>query len=202
MREQFLYFLKILGFVASLPLAAGTTISFFQQMDALTAYNQCFMWGVVTYAALHIFVYEPRTVFQIGRGLAAGIFKFSPLFSEIMKFILPLYTLVLLIGLYVLAQMIKISPAWIQVMVFSVGLFAAMHIVLTARELYEEDTSLLKPHYFLVTGWVHVFVLALVAAGLSVSFKEFSLVEFFRAAAKITVGVYVDAFTQLFAVKG
>ena len=171
-------------------------------MDALTAYNQCFIWGVVTYAVLHIFVYEPQAVFQVGRGLAAGIFKFSPLFSEIIKFILPLYTLILLIGLYVLEQVVKVSPAWIQVMVFSVGLFTAMHIVLTARELYEEDTSLLKPHYFLVAGWVYVFVLALVAVGLSASFKEFSSVEFFRTTAKITVGVYVDAFTQLFAVKG
>src|SRR3990167_9164432 len=100
MRDHFLYFLKIFGFVVSLPLVAGATISFFQQMGGLIAYNHCFLWGVVTYVVLHIFVYEPQTVFQIGRGVVAGIFKFSPVVSDIMKFVLPLYTLLLLIGLY------------------------------------------------------------------------------------------------------
>lgn len=186
----------------SLPLIAGTTIGFFQQLDAVTAYNQCFLWGVLTYVVLHIFVYEPQAVFQVGRELAAGIFKFSPVFSDIVRLILPLYTLLLLLGLFILEQIAKIAPAWIQVLVFSVGLFTAMHVVLTARDLYEEDASLLKPHYFLTAGWVYVAALVIVAVGLSASFKEFSLVEFFRTTAKITVGVYVDAFTQLFAVKG
>lgn len=202
MREHVLYFLRILGFIVSLPLIAGATISFFQQMDALAAYNQCFMWGVVTYVVIHIFVYEPQAVFQIGRGLAAGIFRFSPVFSDIVKFVLPLYVLLLLAGLYVVEHLVEIAPAWIQVIVFSVGLFTAMHVVLTARELYEEDPSLLKPNYFLTAGWVYVLALMVVAVGLSASFKEFSLVEFFRTTARITVGVYVDAFTQLFAVKG
>ena len=201
MREKFQYILKLISFVFIIPFVVGGTVGLSQELMLLNEYYPCFIWGMVTYVVIHLFVFEPQVVFQLGRGFVEGVFKFSPVLVNVLRLTLPFYTTVLFIVLYAMRYTLKLGVGWTQIAVFFIALTATMHVVLTARELYEEDSMLLKPNYFLMSGLVYIFAAFWLVLGLSFAFPEISAVQFFRAMAKVAMGLYTTAFIQLFVVR-
>jgi len=73
-----------------------------------------------------------------------------------------------------------------------------MHLVLTAHEIYESDSSVLKAHYLFTFGTVLIVSLFIISLLLAWAIPEYSFVGFIKSLAAQTTHLYKSIFKTLF----
>src|SRR3989338_8158541 len=169
---------KFLFAVVTLPVLAALTISFVQEIDKLTLFDVEFKAGVLAYVILYFFVAPLKVVIIMGRKLVAFIFRFSTIMSQVVPLFVPVFTVILLVLIWLVTLKVW-RFRFDDFLAFFVGVTFAMHIVLTAQSLREEDPNPVKPHYFFVMSWVYLVDLTLVIFSLSLISSNISLGNFF-----------------------
>ena len=194
MKEIFLSILKILGFLLILPLVIAFFIAFQSQILSLPLNKEAWMlWGAGSYIALNLFVYDFKNAYDFGKSLVEKVFTFLKPAGHV----IPVYTVFFII-IYVIALILGRGASWQPYFLFAIAFSIAMHLVLTAHEIYQADNSVLKAHYLITFGAiliVNLFVLSLLLAW---AIPEYSFVGFIKSVASRTFHIYSTVYRALF----
>jgi hypothetical protein len=193
-KEIFLSILKILGFLLILPLVIAFFIAFQSQILSLPLNKEAWMlWGAGSYIALNLFVYDFKNAYDFGKSLVEKVFTFLKPAGHV----IPVYTVFFII-IYVIALILGRGASWQPYFLFAIAFSIAMHLVLTAHEIYQADNSVLKAHYLITFGAiliVNLFVLSLLLAW---AIPEYSFVGFIKSVASRTFHIYSTVYRALF----
>jgi len=193
-KEIFWAILKILGFLLILPLIIASFLAFQNQILLLPPNKEVWvLWGVGSYAALNLFVYDFKTVYDFGKSLVE---KILPFFKPA-GYIVPIFTIFLII-IYIIALILGHGVSWRPYFLFFIAFTIAMHLILTAHEIYESDNSPLKAHYFFTYGAVLIISFFIMSLLLTWAIPEFSFVGFIKSLASQTVHLYKSVYKGLF----
>jgi hypothetical protein len=192
-KQIFWAILKIFGFLLLLPLVMAFFIAFQTRVLSLPINKEVWvLWGAGTYVALNLFIYDFKNVYDFGRSLVEKMFTFFkpagyviPVFS---LFIIAIYIITLLMG----------KHSWEPYFIFAIAFSMAMHLVLTAHEIYQADNSVLKAHYFFVFGAIFIANLLIMSLLLAWAIPEYSLIEFFKSVCYQTSHLYHSVYKMLF----
>lgn len=180
--------LIVAGFL--IPVVFSATTSFNEQMQQLASdYYQIFWGGFFLYVFVHLFVFEPKGVYQAGQRVFNDIFGLFPRVSAAIILIIPCISTLLLIVLYLLSSVLKVSGHEKYFLFFS-AFFLSSHIILTAKDLYEEDKHSLKPSYFFTLSLVSILNFLIIAFLLSLNFERFSFPSFLTRAYQDSFEIY------------
>ena len=81
---------------------------------------------------------------------------------------------------------------------FAIAFTIAMHLILTAHEIYESDNSILKAHYLFTFGAVLIVNLFIISLLLAWAIPEYSFVGFVKSLASQTFHLYTSVYKILF----
>ncbi len=149
-----------------LPFIYTLSINFYSEFPNLHfAHQKALLWGLIVYVLFHFFILVPSRMFDFGQNLIGEIFKFASFLSVWMKRIFPFYVLILTGLYYVWAYLLRKAGYELYfTMIFA--FFYTMHLVLTAKGIYEDDESILKYKYILCFGIVYIISLLTISAAL------------------------------------
>ena len=193
MKEVFWSIIRIFGFLLILPLIIASFIAFQNQILSLPAKNEVWvLWGTGTYIALNLFVYSFKDVYDFGRVLIEKAFTFF----KPAGFLIPIYSVILII-VYVITLILG-RAAWQPYFIFAIAFSLAMHVIMTAHEIYESDSSILKSHYLLTFGAILIVNLFMISLLWAWALPEYSFVGFIKSLASQTVHLYHFVYKALF----
>jgi hypothetical protein len=177
-----------------LPLIIAFFIAFQTRILSLPVNKEAWMlWGAGSYVALKLFVYDFKSVYTSGNSLVE---KMMP-FLKPAGYVVPIYSVFLII-LYVIALLLGRGASLQPYFLFALGFTIAMHLILTAHEIYEADSSLFKAHYFLTFGAILIISLFLISLLLAWVIPEYSFVAFIKSLASQTGHLYRSIYKALF----
>ncbi len=190
--------LKFVAFLFALPLIVAVALAFQNQILGLPVpKEQWFFWGVIAFTVIYLFLYNFKEVHVFGQGLLSKILQFAGSVASVAALVVPIYTIILCL-VYFILNMTGASAQYEWILLTLVGFSVALHIVLTARQLYEEDSGSLKAQYFFGFGLALVMHLLIMAVLLGLVVPEFSLAEFLKASTHQTGSYYHAIYTALF----
>ena len=190
--------IKFAVFIVLIPFIAAITISFQREIFELKyVYHHSFYLGVLVYVLMNFFVTDLNWLYKFGQAVACEIFRFWDPLSKVTPYVIPVITL-FFVGIYylvvrVLGQMPN-SGIWF----FMIGLTFAMHIVMTARELYEADQATFKPNYLFEMTLVYIVNLMVMVQLLNTAAWKFSLFSFGQTALDLTQNFYRLLYARFF----
>ena len=110
---------------------------------------------------------------------------------------LPIYTILSLMAFCFVHLFFKKSGYEIY-FIFLTGFTLALHLVLTAQELREENKSPLRPNYFLFIQLIYIFVVLLTSILFTFIVPQYSFATFFYSVLGSIKDIYATIFHQLF----
>lgn len=190
-----LMLLKYILSALMLPVIIGMTIAFAKSLGGLPEnFYKYFMWGGLAYLVLYIFVVPFEAMYGFGQKMVGGVFKFLDPLVAAAPHVLPIYSILFLIGFYfwtLMDQPVKWNPYFM----FSISFTLAMHLILTARKLREEVAW---DDYALFMPMIYIFNAFLIALLLGLIVHEFSFITFFKSFTHHSGKIYYAVFKQLF----
>lgn len=194
MKEVFWAILKILAFLLILPLIIASFIAFQTQILSLPVNKEVWvLWGAGIYVTFNLFIYDFKNVFVFGNSLVE---KMMPFFKGA-GYVVPIYTIFIIIVsiiAWILGRGTTLQPYFLFAIAFSL----AMHLILTAHEIYEGDSSILKAHYLITFGAILVAALFVISLLLAWAIPEYSLVGYIKSLSSHTLHLYKSVYTVLF----
>lgn len=198
MAEKILNVLKFIIFLCLVPFGIALTRGFGKELFLLTPVQvNCFIAGICTYVGLHLFVAEPAAIYEYGKGLVGDIFKFLQPLVVAAPFLLPVYSIFILIAYYFVSFFVKNIDLSAYFLFFA-SLTFAMHMIFTAKELRAGNDKGLRSTYFLLITVIYIVCLILLALMMSLCFEKFSLPDFFKTTSSVSQDIYGSIFDQLF----
>jgi hypothetical protein len=193
-KEILLAILKILVFLLALPLIAASVIAFQNQILSFPVAKEAWvLWGAGIYVGLNLFVYDFKDVYAFGKVWVEKIFTFF----KPAGWVIPVYSIFLIIiyeGLLIVGRGASLQPYFL----FAIAFTLAMHLVQTAREIYEADSSILKAHYLCIFGVVLIVNLFFISLLLAWVVPEYSFVGFIKSLSSQTCHFYKSVYKALF----
>ncbi len=181
-----------------IPLVFSITFSFSSEMETLKhRYFAIFFNGVATYLIMYLFVFDFQGVYRYGQKLVTEIFKFLDPLVGVASYFLPIYSLLLLILYYIAGFFLK-EKSFGPMFVFFVGFTFAMHMILTAKDLKEEDSNPVKTNYFFFMSIIYIANMFLLALMCTLVMPKFTFAAFFNDLTIKAANIYGRAFGQLF----
>jgi len=194
MKDVLFAILKTLGFLLILPLIIAFVMAFQSQVLSLSAKKEAWMlWGAGSYIALNLFVYDFKSVYDFGKTWVEKIFSFF----KPAGYVLPVYA-VILTTVYVIIFLLGKAASVQPYLLFAIAFSMAMHLVLTARDIYESDGSILKAHYFVTFGAIVLVNILIMSLLFTWAFSEYSFVDFIKSLAFHTSHLYKLIYKGLF----
>ena len=193
MKDIFLAVLKLCGFLLFLPLILAFLLAFQNQILSLPPAKEAWMlWGAGIYVGLNLFVYDFKDVYVFGK---AWVEKISTFFKPA-GYLIPVYALFLIIvyEIFLILGRDVIQPYFL----FAIAFTLTMHLVQTAHEIYEADSSVLKAHYLCTFGVVLIVNLFFISLLLAWVIPEYSFVGFIKSLSAQTCHFYKSAYKVLF----
>jgi hypothetical protein len=192
-KEVFWSILKIIGFLLILPLVIAFLIAFQTQILSLPPNKEAWvLWGAGSYVALNLFVYSFKEVYDFGKSLVEKMFTFF----KPAGYVVPVFSLFFII-IYIIALILgkaSLQPYFL----FAIAFTLTMHLVLTAHEIYESDSSILKAHYLFTFGAILIVNLFIISLLLAWAIPEYSFVGFIKSLASQTAHLYKSIYKALF----
>jgi hypothetical protein len=193
-KKIFVVILKIFGFLLILPLVIAFFIAFQTQILSLPVNKEVWiLWGAGTYVGLNLFVYDFKKPYDLGKLLVEKMITFFKPAGHVV----PIYTVSLII-IYVFALILGRGASWQPYFLFAIAFSIAMHLILTAHEIYEADTSVFKAHYLITFGAILIVNLFVVSLLLAWVIPEYSFVGFIKSLASRTCHLYTSVYKGLF----
>lgn len=194
MKEIFWSILKIFGFILILPLIIAFFIAFQTRILSLPVNKEAWMlWGAGSYVALNLFVYNFKEAYDFGKSLVEQVFTFF----KPAGYVVPVFTIFLII-IYVIALILGHGSALQPYFLFAMAFTLAMHLILTAHDIYQSDSSTLKAHYLVTFGAILIANLFIISLLLAWVIPEYSFVGFIKSLASQTFHLYNSAYKMLF----
>lgn len=213
-------FLKLIIGVLSVPIAVGVTIAFYKNLvliSALSSSLSFFLWGIASYAALHLLFYKPTYLYVLGHeAVHAGIawifggkvksFKVSEkggsvgtdksnTIIELSPYFVPIYAIIITLIYFIIASSYNINGS---VFIFLIGFTLAFHMISTIEVMKIRQPDIVKSGYFFSIIVVYTFNIIVIALMFSLMFQDFSAKKFFIDSWNMTKGAYIAVWKQLF----
>ncbi len=210
---------SIIG-VMALPIAAGVTIAFYQNLiliNALASNLKYFLWGIASYAVLHLLFYKPTYLYVLGHeAVHAGVawifggkiksFKASKdggsvgtdksnAVIELSPYFIPVYAILITVIYFVVASSYNINGS---LFVFLIGFALAFHMVLTIEVMKTRQPDIMKSGYIFSIVLVYMLNIVVISLIFSLMFPAFSAKKFFIDSWAVSKGAYVAVVRQLF----
>jgi len=187
----------ILG-ICLLPFVYSSSVSFLSEFTLINKLLQnYFWWGVISLLIIYLIIWEPTIIYVRGQKLVEIIFTFFKPLVKVAPALLPVYTIVLFI-LYSLLSFIFKSDSLIKHFIFLFGFSMALHLIFSAKTVRSKQGDFLKANYIFGFSLVYIINLILLAFGLNLIFKEFSVVNFINQSFQIANNIFYAVFKQLF----
>ena len=198
MKQGLIVILKFLAFLLILPLTIASVLAFQNQILSIPAVQeQWFLWGVVIFLLVYVFLYNFKEVYVFGQSIVGGLFKFFQPLANIAGLIIPIYT-ILALSVFLIVHVVDVSAKYEGYLLLVLGFSVAMHIVLTALQLYEADSSSIKGEYLFNFGLALVANLFIMSLLLGFAIPEFSFVGFLKTLSGHTASYYTAIYRLLF----
>jgi len=193
-KEVFLAILKIFGFLLILPLIIASFIAFQGQILSLPVNKEAWvLWGAGSYIALNLFIYDFKSVYDFGKSLVEKMLTFF----KPAGYVVPIFTIFLII-IFAFALILRNGTSLQPYFLFAIAFTLAMHLILTAHEIYQSDNSVLKAHYLFTFGAVFIANLFIISLLLAWAIPEYSLVGFIKSLASHTLHLYTSVYKAFF----
>jgi hypothetical protein len=196
----FFGFIKFVFFVFLIPVLIAVTVAFRKDVSELkTIYHHSFEWGICAYVILFCFLSDLVWLYKFGQSIVVEVFKFWEPFAKVAPYIFPIYTLLTMGAYYVVVRLLNVGPnnGW---WFFAIGFTFAMHLIMTARELYEGDTSSYKPNYLFEMTLVYILVILLMVELLNITAWKFSVIAFAETVIDLARDFYQNIYFRIFRV--
>jgi len=195
--------LSVLQFLLGLcllPFVYGTSRAFFQEFGAVEQPFRGFFWaGTVTFLAIHLFIWEPKEVYDIGHGLLESVFNYFKHLVKVAPYLLPVYTIIIFIIYGVFSFFIK-SQWLLDYCVYFSGFSTLLHLTFSAKTVASNKDDFLRGNYIFSFSFIFVINLLILSLCLGMAFKEFSFISFAVNAYSYSSGIFAAIFRQLFVV--
>lgn len=210
---------SIIG-VMALPIAAGVTIAFYQNLtliNVLSASLKYFSWGIVSYVVLHLLFYKPTYLYVLGHeAVHAGVtwvlggkiksFKVSEdggsvgtdksnAVIELSPYFVPIYAIIITVIYFVVASSYNINGS---LFVFLIGFALAFHMVSTIEVMKIRQPDIMKSGYIFSIVLVYMLNIVVISLIFSLMFPAFSVKKFFIDSWAVSKSAYVAVVRQLF----
>lgn len=194
MKDVLLVILKIVGFILILPLIIAALIAFQNQILTLPLKKEVWiLWGAGSYVAVNLFVYDFKNAYDFGKSIIEKILTFF----KPAGYIVPIYS-IFLIFFYVIAIILGKGVSLQPYFLFAIAFTLAMHLILTARDIYDSDSSILKAHYLFTFGIVFIVNLCIISLLLVWAIPESSFISFIKTFSSQTCHFYKLVYKALF----
>lgn len=190
----------ILGLMLLTLVYAGARSFLKESYDLERVIRLNFWYGAAAFLGIYLFVFEPANVYQRGQKIMAWIFKFIAPLVKVAPFVLPIYTLLLLL-LYPLIRLINATRQMDIVFVFLLGFTMALHLVFSAKTLRSRQGDFLKANYIFGFSMVFILDLMMLAGGLNLIYGSFSFLDFFTGMTGTAHSIYTAVIAQVLALK-
>ncbi len=213
-------FIKLIIAVLSIPIAVGATIAFYKNfilIKTLAGSLPLFLWGIASYAILHLLFYKPTYLYVLGHeAVHAGIawlfggkiksFKVSKeggsvgtdksnALIELSPYFVPIYAIIITVIYFVVASSYRINGS---VFIFLIGFALAFHMILTIELMKIRQPDIVKSGYFFSIVLVYIFNIIVISLIFGLIFPDFSVKKFFIESWVFSKGAYIAAVRQLF----
>lgn len=194
MKEVFGSIIRIFGFLLILPLVIAAFIAFQNQILSLPVNKEVWvLWGAGSYIALNLFIYDFKDVYNFGKSIIENLMAFF----KPAGYLIPFYSIVF-IFIYVIAIIFWHGPSLQPYFLFVLSFTIAMHLILTAHDIYGSDNSILKAQYFFIFGILLIVNLIVISLLLAWAIPDYSLIAFLKSLASETTRLYTMIYKILF----
>lgn len=194
-RKLFVFIKFILG-VCLLPFVYTVSVSFLKQFSLIDpAIQNNFWWGVVTFILIYLFVWEPVNIYIKGQKLLELIFIFFKPLVRVAPYLLPIYTILLVIIYGVISWAFK---GLFGYFIFLLGFTIAFHLVFSAKTLRSKKEDFFKTNYLFGFSLVYILNILVLSFALGSIFNKFSFVTLCQDSYQIAQDIFNTVFTQLF----
>ncbi len=198
MGERILVILKFIFAILLLPLVIATVVALQGEIGRFDAgLHQSILLGTLAYVLMKFFVYDFDAVYKFGQNIVSTCFQFLKPVMNFAPYVIPIYTILGIVA-YAIVHMMGRMDAYAGMFFAVIAFTFAMHIILTAQDLYAKDSIAGKPNYFFSMGLIFVVDVFFMALLMSLVGKGFSFVHFFQELSASSLHIYIAIFKQLF----
>ena len=180
------------------PIVIACAINFQSHLASYPGdYKEFFMWGAFAFLLTFLFLYQFWGVYEFGQKITNGIFKFLAPLDKLVAYFIPVYFTLIMVAFYITKIWFKIGK-YTDYFIFFAGFALALHILLTAQNLQEEEKTPIKPSYLFlmnVTFIINIFIAVLLFDLIA---RDFTFPEFFKSIVNESTYIYITAFEKLF----
>ncbi|HLF17551.1 MAG TPA: hypothetical protein VI749_01495 [Candidatus Omnitrophota bacterium] len=198
MGDFILTMLKFFLAVLMLPIVIATFVAFESHLTTYPAsYAEFFRWGIFGFLVTFLFLYQFWGVYDFGQRMMQGLMSFLQPADRLISRLVPFYLTIVLLLFYVTKTLLgasNVSPYYM----FFVGFAFAMHILLTAQEMQEEEKTPIKPTYFFWMSLVFVAVICLTVLLFDLVFDKWSFFKFITGVKTTAENIYRLSFERAF----
>lgn len=190
--------IKLILGICLLPFVYSATRAFLNEGLTLDkALASWFFAGIIAFLILHHFVYEPAAVYARGQKILEALFRFFAPLVKVAPYLLPIYTILILL-LFPLYALFDKSQAALKVFMLLSGFSISLHLVFSAKSLRSKQGDFLKSNYIFGFSFIYIINIAIIALGFSLFYPRYSFVNFCNQAFTLASGIFTAAFRQLF----
>ncbi len=194
MRDFFISFMKLLLAILLVPIVFAGIVCFkYNLVSYQSNYNEFFLWGASGFLLIFLFAYQFWGVFEFGQGIISGIFKFAVPVDRILVKLLPFY-LIFVLGLFFFVRSILGVNTQDHSFMFFSGFFFAMHMLLIAQQMQDEEKTPIKPSYLFWMSIIVVVNICIVTLSLDFILEQSSFLKVCKSVMTMSKGIYVDSF--------
>lgn len=180
MKDGLLAIVKFFCFLLMLPIVIAVAISFENHLMAIPiAKSHWLYWGGGVFIAFFLFLYNFQEVHAIGQGVVTKLLGFMGAAAAPFSLVVPIIA-VLLVSAYLILSTLKLLGPYEPYLLMLISFAITMHLVLVARQLFDEDKGPIKANYLLSFGVVFVVNLCFFSLLLALVVQEFSSMDFFK----------------------
>ena len=193
--------IKLIIVIFLLPLSFGNSFGFLSVLSSLDRVWVVYFWaGVFSFFVLDLAVYKLNFIYKRGQKIVEVLFSFFSPLVKFAPFVLPIFTILILIFSAAVAFFGAISLHQ-RILLFLTGFSIVLHLVYTADALRQRPTDFLRASHFFSILFIYLFNLVILAATIDRILPEQAfLVEFLRKSAVATTDIYSAIFNQFFLV--
>lgn len=198
MGEGVIFLLKLVFTVLFAPVVYTSAVNFYDHLAVYPSpHGEFFKWGMCAFLLIFLFLHRFDKMYQGGQSAMTEVFRFLTPLNHALARIIPVYTTLILTALFAWGKFHDVGP-YVHYFHFFAGFFFAMHILLLARELQDEEASFIKPSYLFGMGLYFVFSLCVVVLLLDMAAWQFTFFQFGGDALSDARDIYMVAIHKIF----
>ena len=179
------------------PMVVASAISFSGHLSTYPAtYEEFLMWGIGAFLLLYLFFHQFWGFYEFGQKIVANIFKFIAPLDRLVTNLLPFYLVLILLAFYVTKEFLKIKSCD-PYFIFFAGFALAMHIILAAQDMQNQEKSPIKPTYLLEIAFVVVVAVSLSILLLDLIVGKWTFPDFLTSTMDLSLEYYQNIFLKI-----